>query len=87
MSWIIYIHGRILYGMRGLKECDTSPSYIVQVVASPAERMDKRASQKSVLRIAKCRISTRDAWIKGVTLTSRLSKSICRISWGCVDSC
>ena len=37
-------------------------------VASPAERMDERASQKSVLCVVKVLQSVRDAWIKGYTV-------------------
>ena len=48
-------------------------------VASPAERMDERASQKSVLCVVKVLQSVRDAWIKGCMAKSMQIKSIGRI--------
>ena len=53
-------------------------------VASPAERMDERASQKSVLCVVKVLQSVRDAWIKrrrSLTINSELKSSY--PSWMC----
>ena len=64
--------------MRGLKVADRR-SAGTDLVAFPAERMDERASQKSVLCVAKVPRSVRDAWIKGCMAKSMQIKSIGRI--------